>query len=402
MMRKPPVRLGRAVIGTLLIALVCFALPAPAGAATPWVRVPAPTPGAETNSLLSVSCAGETSCTAVGYYVGTGGVRPLILRTTNGVNWIRATPPSTGSPLAQLHDVSCTSATACTTVGTYVTGLVDGELNFATLVYRTTNGTTWQRVPSPNPHGFSSVLWGVSCVTATRCRAVGDNGGNSLVLRTSTGASWFRQPTPNRGTGANYLISVDCVTNASCSAVGFYFSTPQATAKAKTLVMHATNGPTWTLGTSPNPSPSQSDNFLNYVSCVAPGTCTAAGGVDPITGPVKRAFILRSVNNGNTWTRSATPVVTGDVDLRGVSCQSATECTAVGIEWNAAHTSFKGSILRTTNGTTWASPDPTAEIAGRDLVGVSCAIPVKCFGVGGYDANGNPDAPQKTLVLRET
>jgi hypothetical protein len=401
-MRKPRTRCGQAVIGTLLIALVCVGLPSAAGAANPWVRVAAPNPGGETNSLLSVSCATETTCTAVGYYVGTGGVRPLIVRTTNGTTWVRATPPTTGSQLAQLHDVSCTSPTDCTAVGTYSDGVVNGELHFATLVYRTTNGTGWQRVQSPNPNGFSSILWGVSCLAPTKCRAVGDAEGNSLVLRTSNGTNWFRQPTPNRGAGANYLISVDCVTQANCVAVGFYYATPTETAKTKTLVLRTTGGPTWVVASSPNPSPATSDNFLNYVSCVAPSTCHAVGGVDPITTPVKRAFILRTTNNGSLWSRSATPTIAGDSDLRGVSCQSATECTAVGIQWNAGHTTFSGAILRTTNGTSWTSPSPAAEIAGRDIVGVSCATPAKCFGVGGFDLTGDPDASQRTLVLRET
>jgi photosystem II stability/assembly factor-like uncharacterized protein len=346
-----------------------------------------------------VSCVTETACTGVGTFLGSTGFKSLIVHTTDGINWTRTPAPSPGGFLNILLDVSCTAATACTAVGAYASGGDINDPDLRTLVLRTTNGTTWARIPSPNPAGIPSELQSVSCLTATKCRAVGDFGGNSLVLITSNGTSWFRQESPNRGDGANYLLSVDCESTSACTAVGLYFNRPLAQEKARTLVMRTTDTRTWIPVESPNPSPNTSDTFLNDVSCSGT-TCTAVGGVDPSPG-AKRTFILRTTN-GTSWSRAATPTTTGETELRGISCQSATECTAVGIEWNAANTLFTSSLLRTTNGTTWASPSPTSQKLGHRVNSVSCATPVKCMAVGGFNASGNPDDTFKSLVLRET
>ncbi len=264
---------------------------------------------------------------------------------------------------------------------------------------RTTNGTTWKRIRTPNPFGAPSELTSVSCVTATRCRAVGDFGGNSLVLITSNGTSWFRQDSPNRGAGANYLLAVDCQTTSSCTAVGLFFNTGRETEKAHTLAMRTIDARTWIPVNTPNPSPKNSDNFLNDVSCRGT-TCTAVGVVDPSPG-TKRGFILRTTD-GINWTRAATPTATGEIELRGVSCSSTTECTAVGIEWNSARTVFTSRLLRTTNGSAWASPSPSSEKVGHRANAVSCALAAKCMAVGGFNATGDPAGDFKSLVLRET
>lgn len=399
MKSRATTRIAQALAAALLISSVSVAAAAPAGAANAWNRRAAPSPSPNFNQLQSVSCVTATVCTAVGTFLANSGFKSLIVHTTDGVNWTRTPAPSPGGFLNILLDVSCTSATACTAVGTYASGGDISNPDLRTLILRTTNGTTWVRIPSPNPGGIPSELQGVSCLTATKCRAVGDFGGNSLVLITSNGTSWFTQNSPNRGDGANYLLSVDCETTNDCTAVGLYFNTSANAEKARTLVLRTTNARTWIPVDSPNPSPQNSDNFLNDVSCSGT-TCTAVGGVDP-SPAAKRAFILRTTNGAN-WTRAATPTTTGETELRGVNCQSATECTAVGIEWNAANTLFTSSLLRTTNGTSWASPSPSSEKLGHRVNRVSCATPVTCMAVGGFNTSGDPAGNFKSLVLRET
>jgi hypothetical protein len=398
--RRRGIRTARFATVALVVAVGCFGLAAPAGAANPWVRVAVPSPSAEANLLFSVSCVNATTCTAVGFFYGTNNERALIMNTTNGSTWTRRTviPPS---PITELRDVSCTSPVQCTAVGTYFTGFVNNEINLATLVIRTTDGVTWSRVPSPNPGGLSSELRSVSCVTANRCRAVGLAGGRTLVLRTSNGTSWFREASPNRGTGVNELSAIDCVTNASCTAVGSYHPVPGENVRARTLVMRMDDGPPWALTPSPNPAPSAAQSYLNDVSCVSPTTCVTVGFVGPFAG-TPRAFVLRTTN-GVTWTRSVTPAATGEVELAGVDCQSATACTATGLVWNAAHDRLlANAILRTTNGTSWSSPSPSSEVANRGLLGVSCATEVTCVSVGVFTATGSTNDPRRPLVMRET
>jgi hypothetical protein len=336
-------------------------------------------------------------CTGVGFYQGnTGIVSSLIVQTTDGTTWTRLPSPSHGR-VTELTDVTCTSATECVAVGGYQTTSVTGNPKFATLVVRTTDGTSWDEVASPS-RNQSSVLWGVSCVSATRCRAVGQLDDKSLVLRTSDGITWFRQPAPQREGGANFLVSLDCVTNTNCTAVGGFQNFLDPNAHAKTLVLRTTDGRNWSLVPSPNPSPGTSASTLDDVSCTGPTTCVAVGSLAPIPGGVNRALILRTAN-GTTWTRSPTPTSAGEVDLGGVDCLAATDCTAAGFQWNAAHTIFRASILRTTDGISWA---PISDRIGHAIDDVSCAVAAQCVGVGMFNTTGDPDASFRSLVLHET
>ena len=210
--------------------------------------------------------------------------------------------PNPGAISSLLNDVHCVSATQCTAVGSYASRFQDQFPLARSFIVRTTNGTTWQRIQSPNPFNFATTLYGVNCVTATRCRAVGEFEGNSLVLRTGDGTNWFRQETPNRGAAANHLLSIDCVSNVNCTAVGLYFASDTDEIRAKTLAIRTVNGLDWFIVNTPNPSPNGADNSLLDVDCTSATTCTAVGDVRP--APSNRAFILRTTN-GSQWVRAA-------------------------------------------------------------------------------------------------
>jgi photosystem II stability/assembly factor-like uncharacterized protein len=393
----------RAQVLTVALALVVatLALPEPAGAANPWVRVAAPSPGSGQNFLLSVECHG-VACTAVGFYTNDAGFGPLLTSTSDGTTWVRRTVPRP-SPFTQLYDISCVSQTHCTAVGGYIPFPGDGSFRVRPLILTTTDGGTWSRVLLlPDLGGASSQLNSIDCVTATRCRAVGSAGRRSLVLRTGNGATWFREASPSLGNGDNTLASIDCVSNGHCTAVGGYDPVASDGALTRTLVLRMNGGPPWTVVPSPNPAPSQSRAFLDEVSCVTPSTCVAVGGVEPGAAAGGRAFILRTTD-GAVWTRSATPPSTGDVEIAGVECQTATACTATGLVWNAAHTRVqRNALLRTTNGTSWSSPSPESERPGRALIGVSCTSEVTCVSVGTFNATGLIEEPTRSLVMRET
>src|SRR5262249_51052316 len=88
----------------------------------------------------------------------------------NGTSWHfvpMATP--TGGQVISLNGVSCTSASACTAVGSYFTRNA-GPLNLA----ETWNGTAWRvpATPSPNAQGRNQ-LNSVSCTSPRACTAVG-------------------------------------------------------------------------------------------------------------------------------------------------------------------------------------------------------------------------------------
>jgi hypothetical protein len=391
-------RIARVVGAAALISTVCVALPRPAGAATVWQRRIGPSPSSTYNELTGVSCVSELQCTGVGFYESGERILSLIVQTTNGKTWTQVASPSYGK-LTELMGVSCTSVTDCVAVGAFQSTGVDGVPKYVTLVVRTTDGTSWNEVASPR-RNQSSALWGISCTSAIRCRAVGGFAGKALVLRTSNGTTWFRQPVPTREGGANFLSSIDCVSNTNCTAVGSFQNFAVEGSRSRTLVLHTTNGHTWLLVNSPNPSPRNSDASLDDVSCVGATTCTAVGWLSPIPGGVTRGFIVRTTN-GTTWTRSATPARGGEVDLDGIECLSATVCTAVGFAWDAAHEIFNGAILQTTNGTTWRAPNPASDVTGQALDDVTCPTANHCFGVGTWNFTGSIENPLRSLVLQE-
>ena len=81
--------------------------------------------------------------------------------------WCPAPVAGTGGG-SVLSGVACTSATACTAVGSSGNLNNDGK----TLI-ESWNGTRWSIVPSPNPGTGGSSLSGVACATAAACTAAG-------------------------------------------------------------------------------------------------------------------------------------------------------------------------------------------------------------------------------------
>ena len=87
-----------------------------------WKIQPTPT-GARPGFLSGVSCTAATACTAVGDY-DSSGMDVTLAERWNGSTWkIQPTPNPAGgtySSLPLLNGVSCTAPTACTAVGYYV------------------------------------------------------------------------------------------------------------------------------------------------------------------------------------------------------------------------------------------------------------------------------------------
>ncbi len=83
--------------------------------------VPVPT-GAKASSFSGVSCSAATACEAVGSYVNSGGTTVTLAESWNGTAWsIQSTPNPTGATSSSLSSVSCISSSACTAVGKSVT-----------------------------------------------------------------------------------------------------------------------------------------------------------------------------------------------------------------------------------------------------------------------------------------
>jgi hypothetical protein len=252
--------------------------------------------------LDAVSCTSGRRCIAVGFYADLPGLVNIhgrsfaLAERWNGRKWrIQRTPRPAGSTDMVFTGVSCTSARACTAVGSTGAG---------TLAERW-NGRRWgiQHIASPAA-GF---LTAVSCTSATFCMAVGgDNAGGALAERWN-GRRWaVRASVP----GDSGLQAVSCTSARACTAVGF-------------SGIERWNGATWASQRSP-----QIRGTLAAVSCASAHACTAVGqGFRGTSQPVEVAVAEHW--NGRKWVIQRTPNPRRR-SFAGASCTSAHVCTAVG------------------------------------------------------------------------
>jgi len=259
-----------AVGGTTVAATEASAAVA---AAAGWSIQATPNPVGGSNSILNGgSCTSASACTAVGdYNSGTTGV--TLAERWNGSTWsIQTTPNPAGASDIFLQGVSCTSASACTAVGDYFNGTTR-----VTLAERW-NGSTWSIQTTPNPAGASSysILQGVSCTSATACTAFGEDGNGTTDVTLAerwNGTRWSIQHTPNPAGGSEiHLLRVSCTSTTACTAVGFY-----SNATTTVTLAERWNGSRWSIQHTPNPA-GGSNSTLNGVSCASATACTAVGG----------------------------------------------------------------------------------------------------------------------------
>lgn len=163
----------------------------PVGASPTWTISTSPNRGTQDNLLYGVSCVSSTSCKAVGYYrSGSGSFRTLI-ESWNGAFWSVTSSPNNGTGDNGLNQVSCPSATSCEAVGYY-----QSRTGSSRTLIESWNGTAWTLSTSPNNGTGSNALSGVSCLSATSCKAVGDYTDPSHVERTLV-ESWTEAPGPS-------------------------------------------------------------------------------------------------------------------------------------------------------------------------------------------------------------
>jgi hypothetical protein len=213
--------------------------------------------------------------------------------------------------------------------------------------------------------------------TATGVYNIPSGQGLALAERWN-GRTWRIQPTPAPASSQVSLGGVSCTSARACVAVGAYLD---ATNRTRPLA-EAWNGARWVIQPVPSTA-GATESVLSAVSCTSPRACTAIGTLG------ERALAYRW--DGRTWRVQATPnpprfATSSDsaVSLYGVSCASATACTAIG---DYAPDGQPMAFAEAWNGTRWslqATPAPAGSIAST-LTAVSCN-PWQCTAVGDYDA----------------
>jgi len=319
------------------------------------------------SDLSALSCPSAGDCTAVGTSTNSAGLGVTLAERWNGIRWgIQKTPDPAGSLSAALVGVSCTSPRSCTAVGDYFSGGRDRNLA------EHWNGTSWSIQRTPNPPGAAeSDMSGVSCTSPSACAAVGFYSGKGGSSKAFTeiwdGTRWRLEPAPSPA-ARGHLFGVSCTSKSACVAVGDFGS-------------ETWNGSAWSFHAIFVPAGSQGVQ-LSGVSCTSALTCTAVGSYFSSTaGPLT----LAETWNGVHWRMQVTPNPVGAErsELSGVSCTSASACTAVGDHATSDFTPPVG-FAESWNGTSWSlqtTPAPAGTVSSV-LFGVSCVSPDACTAVG--------------------
>ncbi len=359
---------------------------------TSWAIVPSANTLSPTPSiLLGVTCVSASDCWAVGYSFN-GANYQTLTEHWDGTSW--AVIGSANSSTIQnniLYGVTCVSSSDCWAVGYGV------SYNGAAYIYQTLiehwDGTSWTVVASPNSLGLgASILYGVTCVSASNCWAVGyslsGNNSQTLVERWN-GTSWAIVNSANTlPTQNNILYGVTCTSASDCWAVGYY-----STGSVYQTLIERWNGTSWTLGPSPNTSATQF-NVLAGVTCASASDCWAVGNYHNGS----KYQTLAAQWNGTSWAivSSANTSTTQDNIFSGVACVSASDCWAVGQSYNGTAVQ---TVVEQWDGNAWSIvSSPNAPGAGRSILyGVTCASASDCWAVGYHTAGGT-----RTLTERYT
>jgi hypothetical protein len=185
------------------------------------------------------------------------------------------------------------------------------------------------------------------------------------------GSTWAVQPMPSISRSARLILlkGVSCTAPGVCTAVGWFL---RARSAFVTLAERSVNG-VWKISSVRGPSATQGQ--LLGVSCPAANNCTAVG-MSTSNGPLAEHF------SHSTWAVQAVASPAQGL-LNGVWCISAATCTAVGASGPGAEAGNNASALAEQfSGGTWSSQATASPPAGQELAGVSCVSATVCTAAG--------------------
>lgn len=316
-------------------------------------------------SLSGVSCPARRACFAVGTVTRPKRRNMPLVERWNGSTWSVQRGASRGvrpSFANFLYGVSCVSAKACTAVGA----------RFAGSLVERWNGSTWRLLKSTS----QVFLAAVTCKSPTACTAVG-SGSNGAVAETLNGIKESVRPLADPGgePDSAHFSSLACNSAKACLAVGFFY--PGSSGETAPLIERLSHGRWSILAVRVDPAISAG---LGGVSCPARRSCTAVGALS--TYSTTYTWALRG--NGSSFSTQPTPneTIPASAQLNGVSCVSSTACTAVGQYTDAAGN--HQTLAETWNGTGWsiqATPNPPTG-GDSQFNSVSCPTATTCIAVG--------------------
>jgi hypothetical protein len=217
---------------------------------------------------------------------------------------------------------------------------------------------------------------------------------------TTTPPEWRAQklPQPGESSEERKAFGVSCGRPDACVAVGSYWKL--GSYHTDVTLAETWNGEAWSVTATPNPSGLEEGYLhnryavLDGVSCDSATDCIAVGyyrGSAEATEPLSDHW------NGAKWEALTTPVPSGatEGELSGVSCTSSTACEAVGNYKTSSGT--RATLAEHWTGTNWEEQSTPNPGGTSGLHGVSCTSSTQCTAVGSFEESTNVE---KTFAER--
>jgi photosystem II stability/assembly factor-like uncharacterized protein len=286
------------------------------------------------DAIAGLDCTSATHCVAIGYR--DEGSSAAFLETTDGGK-VWSTHASPGS-LVLAETLSCANGSDC-----WAIGLAANRLD-AAVAHSTDGGRTWASESIPALQTAMNSPFGISCASSTDCLATGE----AALTTTNGGKTWRKNTVPD----GVPLGPVACPSTTDCFAV--FDVTSAVPSNEETFVFDSTDGgKTWKDVLS-HP---RHVAGLGGISCSSRATCVAVGyGYTPRRNGTDRLYGLSEFTStgGKHWTESKLAQARY---LLADSCVAKTrDCLAGGV------VGARATILKSANdGATWTSePLPRA------------------------------------------
>jgi hypothetical protein len=291
----------------------------------------------------------------------------LSATTAQHVDAGRNAPASAIASARQSAERQLTSVSAVSPRQAWAVGSVYRDHVTRTLILHW-NGSTWTRVPSPNPTPNYDGFTAVSAISAGEGWAVGYTYRQGPLVAHWTAGHWTRVAV----TGMDQWDTLNSVSTESATdawAVGYRYVSGSSTVP---IIWHW-DGVSWNKAASPNGH--MPDTELTKVSATSATNAWAVGTTsNPNVNPYgdnypARAFVLHW--NGTTWSRVSVPSPRPfRTHIRAVSASSARNAWAIG----AYYGKKQHQLLLRWNGTSWSQvpgPKLSALWLLRDITAVA-------------------------------
>jgi len=369
-----------------------------------------------------VSCVSAGNCTAAGSYqpvpsraVGPSYGEPFVVSQVHGT-WRSARPLpgfaalDTGR-LAWIAGLSCTGPGFCSAAG-YYTVQTRTARKKAAFVVSEVHGRWLRAQRAPGTAALSTggeaQLLTLSCASPGNCAAGGYGKRGGFVLSQVNGR-WLPAQLVTGLPGFAAVSSVSCAAPGDCAAGGTY-ADPAGHGQA--FVADEVNG-RWrpaepVAGIAPLNKGHRAD--ITFISCTAPGDCTATGSYSPM--PYQNGssydvpFVVSQVHGRWAAGRPVPGLAaldTGDnATILGLSCAAPGNCAADGTY--AGGPGHLPAFVVSQVGGTWGPARQVPGLAalggtGAVAYGISCPAAGRCTAVGAVEIGRRRHATQGAFVV---